>query len=75
MSEPDQYLQQITLYTAQSINWLKQCYGGALSADQALECATRMAMSAALLRAASEINAKVDEPEQDTVEANQTPHD
>ena len=67
MADPDQHLQQIMQYTAQSINWMRQCFGAELSADTALECASRMALAAAMLNA-SENNMKAkSEPNPDQV--------
>jgi Mn-containing catalase len=59
MADPDQHLQQVMQYTAQSINWMRQSFGAELSADTALECASRMALAAAMLNA-SENNMKAE---------------
>lgn len=65
MADPDQHLQQVMQYTAQSINWMRQSFGAELSADTALECASRMALAAAMLNA-SENNMKAEsEPNPD----------
>jgi hypothetical protein len=64
MADPDQHLQKVMQYTAQSINWMRQCFGAELSADTALECASRMALAAAMLNASeNNMNAK---PEPDS---------
>ncbi len=70
MTEPaDKYIQQVTQYTAQSLSWLKKSYGPAISADIAVQCATRMALSAALLCAAEKVNIKID-PDRNSIELN-----
>jgi Mn-containing catalase len=70
MADPDQHLQKVMQYTAQSINWMRQCFGADLSADTALECASRMALAAAMLNASENNKAKPEPiPDQESKDA------
>ena len=70
MADPDQHLQKVMQYTAQSINWMRQCFGADLSADTALECASRMALAAAMLNASENNKAKPEpNPDQESKDA------